>query len=171
VSITLTNCEDNEKIPLAEQVFGAFVTLDVDNFILDAGEPETSAYTGTFRATNDMVASHSVSVSVGPEGSNATPFVQIFEATTFPADMNVTMVDIATALGVDLADILIPGSTLRFVATTTATDGTTVTVNDLNTDLVAESGQRQGYSFNGTLVCPAFECMMLLKTCLQGDLV
>lgn len=164
VMLTMSNCEEIEKSPLAEERFGAFVTLDVDNAILDAGAPETSAFSGTFRATNDQVASHSVEVSVGPNGGAATPFVEVFSATSFPAEMNVTMVDIAAALGVDVSEILIPGSSLNFIATTTATDGTVVSINDLNADLVAESGQRQGYRFTGTLVCPAFDISELVGT-------
>ncbi|GAA0724895.1 hypothetical protein GCM10009430_29810 [Aquimarina litoralis] len=148
----MTNCEDNEKFPLAEQQNGAFVLVDIENPVIDVTAIETSTYGGTLRATSDLVASHEFMVR-RVSGGTASEFVSIFMTDTFPADFQIGAPEIATALGLDITDIL-PGDRFDFTGKTTSTDGTIVLQENLQPDLLVEIGQRQAYSLQTFVSCP-----------------
>ena len=152
LAIGLTNCEDNEKSPLAEQVNGAYVLIDVETQVIDVTAIETSTYGGTLRAPVGNVASHEFEVRRVSDGV-ASEFVPIYSTTTFPAEFKISAGDIAAALGLDVADLL-PGDRFDFVGKTTKTDGSVVYESNLNADLLAESGQRQAYRLQTFISCP-----------------
>lgn len=150
--LTLTNCEDNEKSPLIDAPNGAFVLIDIENTVIDVTDVENSTFGGTLRATNSNVASHEISVRSVVDG-NASAFTSLYTTTTFPSDFFVTAGDIATALGVDVADFP-PGTRFDFIGTTTDDQGNTVTINSLGSDLQSETGQRQAYDLQTFISCP-----------------
>jgi len=152
VSLTLTNCEDNEKSPLVEQVNGAFVLIDIENALIDVTQIETSTFGGTLRAPSENVASHTFEVRA-VIGDNASEFAEIFTTTTFPAEFLITAGDVATALGID-PNILGPGTRFDFVGTTVGEDGSIVTTSSLNADIQAEAGIRQAYNLRTFISCP-----------------
>ncbi|WP_299440281.1 hypothetical protein [uncultured Aquimarina sp.] len=153
VSLTLTNCEDNEKSPLVEQVDGVFVLIDIENALIDVTQIGTSTYGGTLRAPVDNVASHTIEVRAVIGGDDASEFAELYTTTTFPATFLVTAGDIATALGVDVSTFG-PGTRFDFVGTSVGTDGTVVTTSNLSGDVQAESGIRQAYNLRTFISCP-----------------
>ncbi|MHA7058606.1 hypothetical protein ACWGOQ_0015385 [Aquimarina sp. M1] len=152
VCTTLTNCEDNEKSPLGEQVNGAFVLVDIENPVIDVTAIETSTYGGTLKAPTDNVASHEFQVR-RVSGGVASEFVPIFTATSFPADFQIGAPEIAAALGLNITDIL-PGDRFDFSGKTTAIDGSIVVESNLGPDILAETGQRQAYRLQTFVSCP-----------------
>ena len=152
LAIGLTNCEDKEKSPLAEQVNGAYVLIDIESPVIDVTAIETSTFGGTLRAPVDNVASHEFEVR-RVSGGIASEFVSIYSTTTFPAEFRIGATDIAAALGLDISDIL-PGDRFDFVGKTTGTDGSVVYESNLNADLLGEIGQRQAYRLQTFVSCP-----------------
>merc|ERR1711939_1303408 len=154
LAIGLTNCEDNEKSPLAEQVNGSYVFIDIESPVIDVTALETSTFGGTLRTAVDNVASHEFEVR-RVSGGLASEYVPIYSTTSFPAEFRISAPDIATALGIDVSEIL-PGDRFDFVGKTTGTDGSIVYENNLNADLFGEPGQRQAYNLQTFVSCPFF---------------
>jgi len=152
VSLTLTNCEDNEKSPLVETVDGVFVLIDIVNPVIDVTAISTSTYGGTLRAPVDNVASHEFLVRRVSAGI-ASEYVSIYSTTTFPAEFQIGAPEIATALGLDIMDIL-PGDRFDFVGKTTGTNGIVIEESDLSANILAESGIRQAYNLQTFVSCP-----------------
>lgn len=152
LTTVIINCEDNERSPLPENVNGAYVLVNIENPVIDVTAIETSTFGGTLIAPANNVARHEFSVRRVSEGV-ISEFAPVFSATSFPADFQVGAVDIATALGISLEDIL-PGDRFDFIGTTTGTDGSVVQIHNLSSDLIAESGQRQAYELETFVSCP-----------------
>lgn len=154
VSLTLTNCEDNEKSPLVEQVNGAFVLIDIEgNGLIDITQIETSVFGGTLRAPSGNVASHTFEVRSVLPGNIASEYTEFSTTTTFPAEFNATAGDIAAALGVDVSSFP-PGTRFDFVGTTIGEDGSIVRSSTLSADIQAEAGIRQAYALRTFISCP-----------------
>ena len=155
LSLTLvfvTSCEDENKNPLLAQVPAPFVFLELDSPVIDVTDIENSTYGGTLIAPSNNVVSYEAQVR-RVSGGVSTQYAPVFSTTSFPVEFQISAVDVATALGIDVDDLL-PGDQFDFVATSVGEDGTVVTFNNLGPDMQVESGQRQAYQLTTFISCP-----------------
>lgn len=162
------SCEDEEKNPLWEPTVAAYVFIDIESPVLDVTDIENSTFGGALTAPAGNVASFEVKARRVSNGV-ATDYSTVFTTSTFPTDFRVSGPDIATALGVDPADLL-AGDRFDFVGTSTGTDGSVVTFNNLAPDIQAEPGQKQAYALTTFIACPFNQADMIgTYTILEDD--
>jgi len=157
VIISITACSDNGQNPLPIDgnvgPFGAFVRLDItSNPVLDVTDIANTSFGGTITTPSNNVASWDVVVR-RVSGGAATNFVPLLSITSFPGEFKVTPASLAAAFGLTVADLQ-AGDRFDFEATSTGTDGSKTTFDDLSSDLGGNTGEAQGYRFNTFISCP-----------------
>ncbi len=116
---------------------------------------------------NNSVTSYSISVGATISGEVIDQVPLVNDITSFPASLDLTMTDIATALGLDASAIGF-GDTFEFVGTATNSQGTVytaerqrfdretleVTGGNNSADLIDELGYRNAFEFGFAIPCP-----------------
>lgn len=153
---SFTSCEkDNEKDPIfefyQEEHTAPYVRVITDIKVIDVTQLESSSVTFTVSVPVENVASWSVKVRL--DGATTTESVMLRTVNSFPETFTYSVSELASAVGVDLADIA-PGDKFRFSGESTGTDGRVLTVNDLGPDLFGQPEQRNAYSFFVAISCP-----------------
>lgn len=172
IGFGIAACEDEDKNNFDSfSKSGAFVRFEepfptvVDVSSLD--QIAAVAITAVIENPNNTVANYSISVGATISGVVIEQTPLISDITTFPATVNLTMTEIANALGLDTADIGF-GDTFEFVGTATNTDGTVYTAERQNfdretkvvtggnnsADLIDELGYRNAFEFGFAIPCP-----------------
>lgn len=153
-----TSCEDEDKDPfmLALIEDGAFVRFDD---IASSSITPTANYQATLVAPSNNVASYDLTVSHF-NGETATEFKPLLSLNSFPATLDISLGDVASALGIS-PDAIQPGDRIDFVATVTGTDGTVfksrpADESDLGDDVFGNPGERQAFEFTSFVVCGGF---------------
>ncbi|WP_025741879.1 hypothetical protein [Aquimarina pacifica] len=154
VAVAIIGCEDEEKDPLFVDSdpnnSGAFVTIaqDPDNLVIDFSDP-SSSYNFTIDAPANNITEYDLRVARTSNGV-VSDTVSVQKVSTFPADFQITVADLESALGVD--DIA-PGDQFDFISTATAENGLIGTFEDLNGDATGP-GQFQGFNHVTFVICP-----------------
>jgi len=155
-SFAFVACEDEDKEAFnfhsQSENLAPYVRVINNSPIIDATALATAGFEGVVSAPANNVASWDLSVTKVPGNATASPLASI---TSFPSDVNITGAEIAAALGISIADMA-AGDQLVFTATSTGTDGTTLSFAELAGDLSGQPEQRQAYNFSSFLGCPAF---------------
>ena len=135
------------------------IVVDPNLPVIDATALDGVVFSGVLDDPADNVASWEVqvrkirgtdTVPAAPGNDNLAPLASF---TSFPSTLDVTGMDLAAALGVPTSEIQ-PGDNVQFVATSTGTDGRTLTFAQLQDDLSGQPEQRQAYEFNSFVACP-----------------
>ena len=168
VSMIIVSCTDQSTFrnpAIHELENGSFVewqTVPPTSF----DSVEGFAISGTLRDVNSNTSSYSLSVqaTVGGDLLTAEDF---FTVNSFPADVNVTVSEIATALGLSTADISM-GDFFQFYGKTTRNDGTVfygtspnygshqdnTNIGYTQSNLNLNASYTSAMDFNAILACP-----------------
>ena len=156
LSVGFISCEEDEKDPmqvhLDESSKAPYVRIVRGSSILGASELATSSFTGTVSALEENVASWSASVTLEVSGAAIAGPANVVMVNEFPSDISIPYTDIATALGVDIGDI-VGGNILRFLGTSTGTDGGVFTQNNFSGSILGQAEQLPAYNFTVTVDC------------------
>jgi len=168
----ISSCEDEDKNNLDSfSKSGAFVRFAepfptvVDVSSIDQIPDVT--ITAVIEDPNSTVVNYSISVGATIAGNTIEQTPLINDITSFPATVNLTMTEIADALGLDTAGIGF-GDTFDFVGTATNNEGTVYTAERQNfdrdtqtvsggnnsADLIDELGYRNAFEFGFAIPCP-----------------
>ncbi len=148
------SCEDDAKDPWTIHEESAnlatFVTIAKETIVIDFTD-SGSSFSFSIDAPSSNIASYELAVS-RVSGGAASDTLPLTSATSFPADFDITASDLASALGLDVAD-LSAGDRFNFVGTATSTSGDVADITNLNGDAVGP-GQFNAFRFNTFLSCP-----------------
>jgi hypothetical protein len=138
--------DSNNTAPYVRVIFNS-------NTLIKFAEIETSIIDMTLSTPGNNVAEWKTSVRL-VSGDDASEYVPLdaLTVTSFPATVSITIVDIATALGIEVGDIL-PADVLEFKSTSTGLDGKVLTAEDLGINLKGQKEQRQSYAFSIAISC------------------
>jgi hypothetical protein len=133
---------------------GVYVTLEIDNNVIDAADLAGSPVSGTFDAPSGNVASHAISVRrIFNAGSDTSDYLLLETITEFPTEWVLTANELADAFGISMDDAY--GDYYEFECEATGTDGSVATFQNLDADITGSSGQLQGFRFTAMYVCPS----------------
>ncbi len=172
LGLFLSSCEDEDKNNFDSfQSTGAFVrfetafpsVVDVSTFAEIAGV----SITFTLEDPNKTVVRYNMQVSgtVGGESFGPAPIGS--EVTSFPSTVTVTMAEIASALGIDVATVNF-GDTFSFAGTAENLNGLVytserqaydsdtqaITGGNNTADIIDEDGYRNAFEFGFAIPCP-----------------
>ncbi|GAA3565292.1 hypothetical protein [Snuella lapsa] len=170
-SITLFSCEDEDKDIFNVFELGGFVRFEtpfptVVN-IASLAEAANITVTNVLEAPDGNVASYSIEASAMVAGEEYGPVAFGETVTSFPANLTITMSDLASALGFDIADVGF-ADTFSFTGTAVNDKGIVYKGNDRQTfteedgvkggnnssDLLDETGYRNAFEFSFAIPCP-----------------
>ncbi|MCF7567504.1 hypothetical protein L3X37_03885 [Sabulilitoribacter arenilitoris] len=169
--IPFQSCEDEEKNRLDEFQLGGFVRFEtpfptVVN-IASLAEAANITITNVLEAPDGNVASYSIEVSAVVAGEEYGPVPFGETVTSFPANLTITMSDLASALGFDIADVGF-ADTFSFTGTAVNNNGIVYSSDPLtydsdtkvaaggnsSGDLLSEAGYRNAFAFSFAIPCP-----------------
>ncbi len=148
----IAGCE-SDYVPPHEQGLDApfvqWVTSPVFSVILGEGTPK---FTGELRAPSDNVTEYNVYVGLSNTASGDVPSTYVKTMSTLPGTLEITVDEIASALGVSVDDI-VPGTIANIEATTKREgDDTEFTSADLNGDMF-NPAMKQAFQYSIFFVC------------------
>ncbi len=151
------SCEDNSKDRFdfgeAGDRAGSIVLVDFDQKpAFNAADLPGSFISGTLTTPLDNVESYTLSARRISEGT-VSELTDVYTTTNFPTDFNVSLEEIMISFGLQLDDV-IAGDRFEFFGRSVSTNGDVVTINNLDSDLAGEVGQKVAYSFEASVSCP-----------------
>tara|TARA_B110000967_G_C18898919_1_gene573059 strand:+ start:5054 stop:5869 length:816 start_codon:yes stop_codon:yes gene_type:complete len=151
----LSSCKDDDKTAFnlhsdAENV-APYVRILLENATVDSSILSTAVITATVSAPENNVTSWSARVRI--IGSSTTsPYVDIKTVTAFPSTFSLSVVEIAAALGVDIADIE-PADIIEFSGVSIGLNNEEIGLENLAGDLSGQPEQNQAYGFSVIVFC------------------
>ncbi|WP_299227450.1 hypothetical protein [uncultured Psychroserpens sp.] len=171
MTIFAVSCKDEDKDKFDVFADGGFVRFaqpfpNVVN-ISSLAEVAGVEITTTLEAPDGNVVSYRMSVSAMVAGTSYGPVDFGDEVTSFPRTITITMADLSTALGIDIADIGF-GDTFNFIGTAINDQGVVYSGERLDfdeetgtrsggnnsDDLLDENGYRNAFEFGFAIPCP-----------------
>ena len=155
VSGAFLGCEDDDKNPLnllgGEEIKAPYVRIVVEESIVAAGDIGTSSFNGFVEALDNNVASYQLSVTRESGGvSNDT--IPLTTITSFPSTISIPYTEIASGLGITTNDIS-GGDFIRFLGTSTGTDGSVFTFDNFSPNVTGQPEQLQAFNFIVLVKC------------------
>ena len=148
------SCEKKMLLTRADVPQGIYVTLEMENNVIDAGDIANTPLTGRFDAPSANVASHDLTVRrIFNAGGDTSDYIFLESITAFPTDWSVTGNELAAAFGVSMEDAY--GDMYEFDCEATGKDGETATYANLDDDIIGSAEQLQGFRFTGMYECPS----------------
>lgn len=148
--VGLSACEkENELFTLHEDPnnYAPLVTVERETNLIDYAA-DNPTYTFMLDDPADIVTTYDLQVT-----STAIPdTVDLLSVNTFPSEVSVTLSEVANAFGATVADFA-PGDEITFLATTTGSNGYSITADDLNGDAF-NTGIMQGLRHSVLIFCP-----------------
>jgi hypothetical protein len=155
VALTFTACEEEDKKPInllgGEETRSPYVRIVVDQTIVAAGDIASSSFTAVVDDVDDNVASWELSVS-RESGGVASDTVSLTTVNSFPSNISIPYTDIAAALGIT-TDEISGGDFIRFLGTSTGTDGSVFTFENFTGSITGQQEQRQAFNFIVLVKC------------------
>ena len=155
VVFAFTGCEEEEKNPLlllgGDETKSPYVRIVVEETIVAAGDIATSSFNAVVDDVDDNVASWELSVS-RESGGVAGDTISLVTVNSFPSTISIPYTDIASALGISTSEIS-GGDFIRFLGTSTGTDGSTFTFENFTGSITGQQEQRQAFNFIVLVKC------------------
>ncbi|UJH66499.1 hypothetical protein [Allomuricauda sp. SCSIO 65647] len=155
VPIAFISCKDEDKDPFTvaedETNIAPWVRIKDFQSVVAAGDIASSSFDATVDVVRDNVASWDVTVSLESGGTTIDP-VPLTSITSFPADISIPYTDIASLLGITTDDMN-GGDFIRFLGTTTATDGRVYTFENYSASITGQPEQLQALNFIVLVKC------------------
>ncbi|NJB72521.1 hypothetical protein GGR42_003012 [Saonia flava] len=155
ITITFVGCEEEDKNPLnllgGDEIKAPYVRILVEETIVAAGDIGTSTFNATVDALDNNVASWDLSVS-RESGGVASDTIPLTTVTSFPSEISIPFADIASGLGIT-TDEISGGDFIRFLGTSTGTDGSVFTFENFTGSITGQQEQRQAFNFIVLVKC------------------
>jgi len=156
VSLAFTSCRDDDKDPLVVHEdpdnIPAYVRIKGYQSIVPVTEVPDAVFEATVSDRRGNVASYDLAVQIERGGDIVAGPAAVVSVTSFPTDIAVTYDEIASVLGLTTADIA-AGDFIRFLGTSTRTDGSVYTIDNFSASITGQSEQFQSYSFVVLIKC------------------
>lgn len=154
LSFVFIACEDEDKaaynLHTESENTAPYVRIILDNSTVDSSVLSDAVISGTVDAPSKNVKSWSAKVRI--DGSMTTDFTEIISVTSFPAEVNISIEEIADKLEIDIMDIQ-PADIIEFSAVSEGVDGKILNYDLLAGDLSGQPEQRQAYEFEVIVFC------------------
>jgi hypothetical protein len=154
--LIIGSCRDEDTLVLNPDSIphGNMVTIDIITPVYDVTNLANSSFEATLTAPSNNIDTYVLNASRLSEGTESD-MVEVKKITSFPKtyDLSLSATELATALGIDLADFL-PGDQINFEAYVIGDDGDTATWDNLDQDLGTGPGQKQAFMFTSYISCP-----------------
>lgn len=148
------SCEKKMLITRADVPLGIMVTIDIDNDEIDADNIQGTPFTCTFDAPGLNVAKHDIYARrIYNAAADTTEYVFIEAVTSFPSDWSIDGIALAAVFGVSVEDAY--GDRYEFDCEASDKSGASASYENLDSDIVGSSGQKQGFRFSYAYVCPS----------------
>ena len=155
VVFTFAGCEEEDKNPLkllgGDETKSPYVRIVVEETIVAAGDIASSSFNAVVDDVDDNVASWELSVS-RESGGVASDTISLVTINSFPSNISIPYTDIAAALGISTSEIS-GGDFIRFLGTSTGTDGSVFTFENFTGSITGQQEQRQAYNFIVLVKC------------------
>ncbi len=149
------SCESDFAPPHDITGKGGFVRFDAElsdiNTTIDLGDP-SGVFSAPLTAPGGNVRSYEINFTLVQPGKGSSGPFTLKTLTDFPTTLTIAPQEVATAAGVDLAD-LGGGDRIDIEASVTNEDGITFTSDDFTGDLF-NPGQRQAMQYSVFFFCP-----------------
>lgn len=148
----ITSCEDADKNPLVVSDVAPFVKYESFANRIDLAE-DTPTISGRFFTNEpELIESHELLIAINNDANTPTYF-PLTTITELPFNFSLTLEEIASALGIEVASIF-PGDQILIQGITTSTTG--VVLRNENVTVNGETvsvAQQQGYFLSNPVVC------------------
>ncbi len=152
LALVFFSCEKDESLdPRPDLVAGQYIRLNVVNNSIDFNNIGTSAFVGEISDPSNTIVKYELFIRRrNANGVNTSDFVLFKTITSFPYQLNVTAQDIATVLGVNVADLQ-DGDIYRFIGYSYDSNGNKVGYLNLSRTVQSTPSMKQGYRFSTNL--------------------
>ena len=149
---SLSSCEDESLNPLPVMVPGQYVRLDIDDSHkqMDFNDIQNTYFGGMLSVPANNVVKFDLMVRRSVSGELTSDYVPLMTITSFPYDLKITPQMVATALGVQVADLK-DGDLYRFYGYSYDANGKVATYRNLSSLNQSTPAMEQGYRFNTEL--------------------
>ena len=158
-------CESDFEPPHEITNKGGFVRFEGEladiNYTIDLADA-SSIFQATIVAPGENVVSYDLSFTLVQPGKGELGPFPLKSVSSFPSDLTISASEVASAAGVDLAD-LGGGDRIDVLATVTNSDGLSFTQDNFNGDLV-NPGQRGAMQYSVFFFCPWTQAEALAGT-------
>jgi len=146
-------CEKEDSLdPLPVKDAGQYVRLDITNKVFAHDHMDATVFGGELTTPGNKVQKYELFVRrTNSNGIVVGNYVQLLTVESFPAELSITPQMIATALGINVADMA-QGEVYRFLGYSYGFDGQVINYNNLSATVKAQAGMKQGYKFMTTSV-------------------
>ena len=155
LAFTFAGCDEDDKNPLnllgGDETKSPYVRIVVDETVVAAGDISSSSFTAVVDDVDDNVASWELSVS-RESGGVASDTVPLLTVNSFPTNISIPYTDIAASLGISTSEIS-GGDFIRFLGTSTGTDGSRFTFDNFTGSITGQQEQRQAFNFIVLVKC------------------
>jgi len=155
VTIVFVSCKDEDKDPFTvaeeEENIAPWVRISGFEPVVAAGDIGVSSFDADVEVVRDNVTSWDLSVSL-ESGDNTIDPVPIATVDTFPSSISIPYTEITAALGISADDVL-GGDFIRFLGTTTGTDGNVFTFENYSASITGQPEQLQALNFVVLVKC------------------
>ena len=156
VSLAFTSCHDDDKDPLTVHTdannIPAYVRIKGYQNLIPITEVPAAVFAATVSDRRGNVASWDLTVQLESGGDIVAGPAAVITVNSFPADISITYEELATLLGITTADIS-AGDFVRFLGTSTRTDGQVYTIDNFSASITGQSEQFQAYNFVVLIKC------------------
>lgn len=151
---TFSSCEDESLSPLPIKVEGQFVKFNIANKQFDLADLDHTTFGGTLVSTAGNIVKYELFVRrTNGNGDVTGDYVLLQTITSFPYELVLTPVQIATALGITVADLQ-AGDRYSFLGFSYDGNGKKVGFANLSRSVQIANFVEQGYKFNTQLSTP-----------------
>ena len=146
--LCIASCEKDESLnPLATVVGGQFASLNITKSLLDFNKINTTSFGGILTTPSNNIVKYDLYVRyTSSAGFTNDNYVLLKTITSFPVDLDITPIDLATALNKNLVDFK-QGDKFRFLAYTYDSNGIVCDYNKLAAPVRTQASMKQGYKF------------------------
>jgi len=148
------SCETKMLLTRDDVPRGIYVTLEMENNVIDAADIAGTPITGTFDAPSSNVTSHDITVRrIYNAGGDTSDYIFLESITDFPTDWVVSGDDLANVFGISMDDAY--GDFYEFECEATGSDGQIASYENLHDDIIGSAEQLQGFRFTAMYECPS----------------
>jgi len=145
--LAFSSCDQDESLdPRPVVVAGQFLRLDITKKRMNADDINNTSFGGVLSDPSGKVAKYNLYIRKTNIYGQAGEFVLLKTFTSFPADLNVTPTDIATALNVPLSSLVFADK-FRFYGETFDANNVRVDYYSLSSTVQTAIYLRQAYRF------------------------
>jgi len=156
IFLAFTSCKDDNKDPLTIHLdpnnIPAYVRITGYQSIVPVTAVPEAVFSATLNDRRGNVASYDLAVQIERGGDIIAGPAPVLSVSSFPTDISVSYEELASLLGITTADIS-AGDFVRFLGTSTRTDGSVYTFENFSASITGQPEQFQSYNFVVLIKC------------------